>query len=123
MNDKSIIVDDELVSSDEVSFEKRLADTKMTMLTERLNRANDMLGLSNRKSGVTARNGSTDDMVPFTAIKKYAKMFKGTKDNHLWEVHTDNFWNKQMQEVEGLAVTQVAEEMAKESQKSEIVVN
>lgn len=122
MDNDSIIVGEDTISSDD-SFEKRLAETKMSMLTERLNRANDMLGLSNRKSGVTARHGSTDDMVPFTAIKKYAKMFKGTKDSHLWEVHTDNFWNKQMQEVEGLAVAQVAEEMAKENQKSDIVVN
>ncbi len=93
-------------------FAKRVAEEKMSMLTERLNKANEALGLNNKKAGnVTARNGSTDDVLPFTAIKKYAKVLKGTTGNHIWEMHTDGYWDKQMKEVEALAIEKVTEEM------------
>lgn len=93
-------------------FAKRVAEEKMSMLTERLNKANEALGLNNQKAGkVTAKYGSTDDILPFTAMKKYAKVLKGTPSNHIWEMHTDGYWNKQMAEVEFLATAKVAEEM------------
>lgn len=94
-------------------FAKRVAEEKMSMLTERLNKANEVLGLNNKKAGnVTARNGSTDDVLPFTAIKKYAKVLKGTATgNHIWQMHTNGCWDKQMKEVEALAIAKVTEEM------------
>lgn len=93
-------------------FAKRVAEEKMSMLTERLNKANEFLGLNNQKAGkVTAKYGSTDDILPFTALKKYAKVLKGTSGNHIWEMHTNGYWDKQMKEVEALAIAKVAEEM------------
>jgi len=100
-------------------FAKRVAEEKMSMLTERLNKANEILGLNNQKAGkVTAKYGSTDDILPFTASKKYAKVLKGTTGNHIWEMHTNGYWDKQMKEVEFLATVKVAEEIQNTSAPS-----
>lgn len=96
----------------DAQFAKRVAEEKMSMFTERLNKANEILGLNNKKAGrVTARNGSTDDVLPFTAIKKYAKVLKGTTGNHIWEMHTNGYWDKHMKEIEALTIEKVTEEM------------
>ncbi len=112
MNDSIVVKYD---PEHEAEFKRRLAVKKMEMMNERVSAANAALGLSNQKAGrVTAHGGSTDDVLPFTADKKLAKLFKGTKANRIWEMHTTDYWDKQMDEIEVLASEIVTKEMKEE---------
>jgi len=96
----------------EAMFNQRFMEEKMSMMSERMNNANEALGMKNPVAGrVTARNGSTDDILPFTSDKKYAKFLRGTSGNHIYEMHTPGYWDKQMKEVEVLAKEKVEEEI------------
>ena len=96
----------------EQHFNQRFQMEKMRLLTERMNTVNEKLGLNNPKAGrVTARGGSTDDILPFYAIKSGAKILKNGPLRHIWEYHTNEYWDKQMKEVEVEARNIVEEEM------------
>lgn len=96
----------------EVLFNQLFQMEKMRLLTERMNAVNEKLGLNNPKAGrVTARGGSTDDILPFYAIKSQARKLKGGPLNHLWRYHTSEYWDEQMKEVEAEARQLVEEGM------------
>jgi hypothetical protein len=96
----------------ELMFDLKFSQTKMSMLTERMSEANEVLGMNNQLAGrVTSQGGNNDDVLLFTANKKYAKYLKGTKYDSLWQMHTSKYWDNQMKEVEVLAEAVVKEEM------------
>lgn len=89
-------------------FGQRIMEEKMSMMSERMNAVNDALGINSAPSA--------KDILPFTSVKKYAKFLRNTKFHHLWEMHTPEYWNKQMDEIERLAVLKVTEEMQNTSE-------
>lgn len=96
----------------EALFDTKFSQTKMSLLTERMSEANELLGMNNQLAGrVTSQGGNNDDVLPFTANKKYAKCLKGTKFDTLFQMHTSKYWDNQMKEVEVLAETMAKEEI------------
>ena len=94
-------------------YTKLFEQQKMSILTSRIKDAQERLGMNNEKAGrVTARGGSTDDILPFTVSKKYSKMFRRTKLHHIYEYHTPGYWDAQMKEVEELAAESAKEIVA-----------
>jgi len=58
-----------------------------------------------------ARNGDESDILPFYAVKQYARMLKGhPKYGHLWNVHDPKWWAKKMAEAEEKLKKQQEEE-------------
>lgn len=95
-------------------FGQRVMEEKMSMMSERMNAVNDALGINSAPN--------VKDILPFTSVKKYAKFLRNTKFHHLWEMHTSEYWNKQMDEIEREALLKVTEEMQNTSESKDVSV-
>jgi len=117
---------DTIVSFDpdrEALFNSRVQQTKMAMLTERFKEANIKTGVERPSAPEVPPTSSFNpewqsDVLPFTAVKKYAKVLRATKYREIWEMHTSEYWDRQMSEIEVLAKEKVSSEMLEEDKLS-----